>query len=168
MSEQTSKELKGQIPRPDPVTAHEGQQARAQTASMAQRVSRPVRTRLILRVYDAGVDILRETTEVDTGRVSLVSLGWANLRDASIPDSVRQKMRPEEITAAQDKLLLLRDRMELRDRADAYMLAADINRVRTWLQTASLRDVEKIADDLVFEMQELRALILKRLSERET
>ncbi len=151
----------------DPEQVKGGAQKQS-TPGTGEGTARPVRTRLILRVYDAGVDILREITELDTGRVSVVSLGWANLREASIPDSVRQKMRPEELTAAQNKLLMLRDRMELRDKADAYMLAADINRVRTWLQTASLRDVEKIADDLVYEMQELRALILKRLSETKT
>ncbi len=133
--------------------------------SAASRAVAHSKSRIILRIFEGGVDILRETTEISSGRIEMVSLGWADLRRAVIPEDVQAQMTAEELAATKVRLSTLRNHVEQRDRGDAYMLHADINRIRNWLMTASHLDVENIADDLIYEMQELRKLLMQRLSE---
>ena len=122
-------------------------------------------SRIMLRVYGGGVDIIRETTNVRTGHIHTESLGWADLRRAEITDELRQKLTPAEADFVRAKLASLRDDVERKDRADAFMLHAEINRIRIWAHTASRRDIENIAESLIYEMQELRKLLMQRLSE---
>ncbi len=131
---------------------------------MPEASSARFNSRIILRVFEGGVDILRETTEIKTGRISLESLGWADLRSARVPEQVLPGLASDEASAVQVRLQLLRDNVERRDRADAFMLHADINRIRNWALSASQRDIENIADDLMYEMQELRKLLMTRLT----
>lgn len=45
------------------------------------------------------------------------------------------------------------------------MLHGEINQVRDWILHADRGEVARLADNLMFEMQELRKALIKRLSE---
>lgn len=122
---------------------------------------------LLLRVYDGGIEVVRETTDAASGASARESIGWAELRTGRLSPEAVANLSADEIAAITPRLRALRTNSRNRDRADAFMLHADINRVRVWAVTAEESDIEAIAEDLMFEMQELRRTLIERLGQGE-
>jgi len=127
-------------------------------------INEPLNARIVLRIYDSGVDIVKEETNLANGETELNSIGWVNLRDAKLTPEITKALTSDEAKLTEHRLKVLQDRLYEKERADAYLLHGEINRIRTWIETASLRDVNVISDDLMFEINELRKLLLHRLS----
>ena len=118
-----------------------------------------------LRILNCGIEIMRIHANVASGSSSYESIGWANLQDGEISPEALANLKEEEVGILHAQIEILRQHSELKRRVSAYMLHGEINQVRDWVLHADRGEVARLADNLMYEIQELRKALIKRLGE---
>ncbi|MBI1170711.1 hypothetical protein GC209_04860 [bacterium] len=121
------------------------------------------------RIRDNGAVVFRVDTENRQRRIELIEIATVNVKNGTIKAHGAEPLRPDDLAeinrwlAARTALLAERD-------IDDILRAVDyLNLTTQWAQTkASDAQLERVTDDLLLAMHDLRSVLVRRKSDRLT
>jgi hypothetical protein len=114
------------------------------------------------RVRGNSVQLVKTEQDAEKGRAVSRPVGSAKLNTGELSERAKQSLTPEEVADVQEWMEKRRNLDAVRRRLEAQALPATIGSVAQWLREAPPEQVEEIADDLRFSINNLRKVLRRR------
>ena len=121
------------------------------------------------RIRENGAVVFRVETENRQRRIELVEIATVNVKNGTIKPHGEVELTPADV--AEIKAWLVRRTALLAERdVDDILRAVDyMNTTTQWVQTKASDDqLERVTDDLLLAMHDLRSVLVRRKSDRMT
>ena len=121
------------------------------------------------RIRDNGAVVFRVDTENRQRRIEMVELATVNVKNGNIKPHSDTVLSPDEIKTIRDWIARRTELLAKRDMDDILRAVDYLNTTTQWAQTkATDGQLDRITDDLLLAMHDLRTVLVRRKADRLT
>ena len=121
------------------------------------------------RIRDNGAVVFRVDTENRTRRIDLVELATVNVKNGNIKPHGDATLGPTDLAAIKAWLANRIPLLAARDVDDILRTVDHLNLTAQWVQTKASDDqLNRVTDDLLLAMHDLRMVLIRRKADRLT
>ena len=121
------------------------------------------------RIRDNGAVVFRVETENRQRRVELVEIATVNVRNGNIKPHGDADLTPEDKTRIRAWIAARQALLAERDIDDILRAVDHLNLTAQWAQTKASDDqLDRVTDDLLLAMHDLRGVLVRRKADRLT
>jgi hypothetical protein len=119
------------------------------------------------RIRDNGAVVFRVDTENRNRRIELIEIATVNVKNGNIKPHGEADLTPADLARIRDWLTARTALLAERDIDDILRAVDYLNTTTHWAQTrASDAQLDRVTDDLLLAMHDLRSVLVRRKAER--
>jgi hypothetical protein len=119
------------------------------------------------RIRDNGAVVFRVDTENRNRRIELIEIATVNVKNGNIKPHGEADLTPADLARIRDWLAARTALLAERDIDDILRAVDYLNTTTHWAQTrASDAQLDRVTDDLLLAMHDLRSVLVRRKAER--
>ena len=121
------------------------------------------------RIRENGAEVFRVDTENRLRRIELIEIATVNVKNGTIKPHGEVTLTPADLAEIQSWLAARTELLAERDVDDILRAVDHLNLTTQWAQTkATETQLERVTDDLLLAMHDLRTVLVRRKAERLT
>ena len=121
------------------------------------------------RIRENGAVVFRVETENRQRRIELVEIATVNVKNGSVKPHGEVELSPVDLAQIKAWLVQRTALLAERDIDDILRAVDHLNTTTQWAQTKASDDqLERVTDDLLLAMHDLRSVLVRRKSDRLT
>ncbi len=121
------------------------------------------------RIRENGAVVFRVDTENRQRRIELVEIATVNVKNGNVKPHGDADLTPEDMAQIRDWMAKRTALLAERDIDDILRAVDYLNTTAQWVQTkASDAQLERVTDDLLLAMHDLRTVLVRRKADRLT
>lgn len=121
------------------------------------------------RIRENGAVVFRVDTENRLRRIELIEIATVNVKNGTIKPHGEVTLTPADLAEIQSWLAARTELLAERDVDDILRAVDHLNLTTQWAQTkATETQLERVTDDLLLAMHDLRTVLVRRKAERLT
>ena len=119
------------------------------------------------RIRENGAVVYRVDTENRTRRIELVELATVNIKNGNVKPHGEANLSPADTAAIKAWMTNRAKLLAERDVDDILRAVDHLNLTAQWVQTKASDDqLDRVTDDLLLAMHDLRTVLVRRKAER--